>query len=148
MSEQSKFVNVYIENCIALIHEYTSQILQLKTQVRIANDHITEQDSIIGQLTNDLQSARTENLEMENLRETASRWEGEYNQANNKLSHMNTLMAQLTTMKIDIQERDAKIAELEEKLNRKNKVKPRSEPVLDEVIINTTEEPKKMTDDF
>lgn len=148
MSDQSKFVNVYIENSIALIHDYLSQILQLKTQNRLANDHITEQDSIIGQLTSDLQSARTENLEMENLRECASRWEGEYNIVNNKLTHMDTLLAQVASMRNDILDRDRKIAELEDKLNKKNKVKSKSEPVSDELVINTMEETKPPADDF
>ena len=48
MSDSNKFVNSYIETCMNTLQENLANIVQLKTQLKLANDLIAEKDAVIG----------------------------------------------------------------------------------------------------
>lgn len=51
MTDANKFINNYIEISTNALHEYLNQTLQLKTQLKLANEIIQEKDKLIGQLS-------------------------------------------------------------------------------------------------
>lgn len=133
MSDQTKYINAYVDTAVGILHEQLNLFLQTKAQLKVANDLIQEKDAIIATLQNQLATKTDEfNITNHSLME-ARHWESEYNSMKNKVSHMETLTNQLVDMKRMIQERDKKIEELEDRLNPKkpvinnnNKKKPSS----------------------
>ena len=117
MSDVNAFMNAYVDHAIGMIHENINVILQLRTQLKLANDLIVEKDGVIGSLTSQLESNKVSGDEMSILRDQKRHWEEAHNSMANKVSHLETALSQIAQMKREIQERDIKIAELEEKLN-------------------------------
>ena len=113
MSDQTKYINAYVDTAVGILHEQLNLFLQTKAQLKVANDIIQEKDAIIATLQNQLATKTDEfNITNHSLME-ARHWESEYNSMKNKVSHMETLTNQLVDMKRMIQERDKKIEELE-----------------------------------
>jgi len=140
MSEQSKYINTYLDHSVGMIHEYISLVLQLKTQTKLANDGIIERDEIIKNLQNDLEATRSEysnvkinldktiasdNEQINQLRGDASKWESEYNNMKAQVDHMNTAVNQINEMKRMILDKDKEISSLQKELeNLKNPPPP------------------------
>ena len=131
MSDTNAYVNAYIDNAIGMVHENINIILQLKTQIKIANDIISEKDKIIGTLMSQVESCKNSSDEMIHLREVARVAEEAHKNTLSKVSHMETALTQIVQMKSEIKERDAKIAKLEEKLNSapKKTINTKNKPV-------------------
>lgn len=159
MSDTNAYVNAYIDNAIGMIHENVNVILQLKTQVKIANDVIKEKDGIIGSLTPQLESSKVNFNEMVVLRDKVKSLEESYNTMLIKASHVDTALAQITQMKAEIKQRDDKIAKLKEQLalalkptkktiNTKNKLVAVAGDAKDEVSNTPVAIAGNATDDF
>ena len=101
MTEQNKFVNTYIENCIQVIHEYLSNILHLRTQVKILEDSVSEKDSQIIDLNNRINELVNNNQQLKELKLKYENAESNYSAAMNKLKHMETLQKQYLELKKD-----------------------------------------------
>lgn len=115
MSE--KYFNAYVDSAVGLIHEYVASTLQLKAQLRVANEVIAEKDNTITSLSNEVQSLRansdeaSRNLqsqmhdlqvklsEAEKAKTDAKYWEDSYHGMTNKVSHMEVLTKQFNDMK-------------------------------------------------
>ena len=153
MSDQNKYINGYIDNAVGMIHENVNLILQLKTQLKMANELISEKDSIIGNLSSELQLSKSDNEVITDLNETIKKLENRNvslqdanNGLNSKVSHMDTLLKQISQMKTDILAKNAEIQELNEKLNPKKKIKTINTKKAD--IVEETPAKPKMVDDF
>ena len=123
MSDPNKFINTYIDTTIATLHEYVGSSLQLKTQLKIANDLLIERDETIAQLVSenenfknnfttnhdDAESVRVALLSCQDKLKIA---EESHTAISSKVSHMDTLLKQLTDMKNEIKTRDDQIASL------------------------------------
>lgn len=120
MSDTNKFVNAYIDVAVNQVHEYLNSVLQLKAQLKISNDLVTEKDEIISQLNQQLESNKIENDEMVRLRNEARRWETAHNAMAGKASHVDTALAQIAEMKKELLLREEKIAKLEVQLKGGN----------------------------
>lgn len=127
MSDQSRYVNTYIENSMGMIHEYVSLVLQLKTQVKIANDVIVERDAVISSLQSEMESIKLQSLssseEIDRFRTDASRWEREYNVAKSKIEHIDTFANQINEMKQMLIEKNREIEKLQKKIESLTKSK-------------------------
>lgn len=117
MSDTNAYVNAYIDNAVGMIHENINVVLQLKTQVKMANDIIKEKDNIIGSLMSQLESSKKISDELAHYREVARQAEEAQKNAASKNAHMDIAVSQIASMKSEIKIRDAKILKLEEKLN-------------------------------
>ena len=104
MSDNNKYVNLYIENALGLVHQYLNDILQLKTQNKILDDLVSEKDQVIKSLENNLNQNTANNDEISRIRANANSMEEQYNAMKNKVSHMDTLLNQINDMKRIIQE--------------------------------------------
>lgn len=126
MSDQT-YVNYYIENVVGVAHEYLNTILQLKTQLRIATEAVSEKDILISSLQSEIESLRNNNLTLNDIVSKsvhdAISMEGQLHGLQNKVSHMDTLLAQVSDMKRIIKEKDAELEVLRRPIIN-NKKKP------------------------
>jgi uncharacterized phage infection (PIP) family protein YhgE len=134
MSDPNKFINTYIDTTIATLHEYVGSSLQLKTQLKLANDLLLERDAAISKLTDEKDAAVSRlTSEIESINNTFSTnqdntetmkaallscqdklriAEESHSAISSKVSHMDTLLKQLSDMKNEIKTRDDQIASL------------------------------------
>lgn len=101
-----KYYNAYVDSAVGVIHEYVSMNLQLKAQVRVANELLAEKDRLliekdnfINSLQNDINVVKSVSSENDKLKNDAKYWEDSYHGMMNKVSHMETLTAQFNDMK-------------------------------------------------
>jgi predicted RNase H-like nuclease (RuvC/YqgF family) len=103
-------------------------VLQLKTQLKIANELLAEkekamveQDRIIGeqnQIIADVDAQNdTKTSENQTLQNEKQTLQNEVNALRSKTAHMDSCMKSVVDLKKEVQIRDAKILELEQKLN-------------------------------
>ena len=112
MSDTSKFVNAYIDLTVSQLHEYLNNLLQVKAQLKVSNDLLSEKDAIIAKLTQDLETNKADNQEIVKVRDQARKWEDAHNAMAGKVAHLDTALAQISQMKNEVIERDKKLAEL------------------------------------
>lgn len=130
MSDANKYMNAYIDHAIGMIHENINVVLQLKTQLKMANELLAEKDAAIGSLMSQLNSYKVDSDEISELRDNARRLEESFNTMATKASHIDTALGQIAQMKAEIKQRDAKIAKLEEKLNpTKKTINTKNKPI-------------------
>ena len=168
MSDQSKYVNAYIDIVVNNLHENLTTMLQLKTQLKLSNDVILDKDSVIGQLQADIDSLKNSlNSEQESIRQTneeistvrasSRHWEDSYHAMENKVSHMDSLLNQISEMKHEIKKRDVEIEEMKNEIQNRDvqivelQKKPEPKPIVvepptKEVVIK--KKPIKQVDDF
>jgi chromosome segregation ATPase len=151
--DQNKFVNTYIDTAINTLHEFTSNALQLKTQLKIANDLIQEKDEVIASVLKDKENIlarQTEDIsskdaiiaskdeqiislnkelaisssELSSTQKPLKELENINHSLLNKVAHMDTLVNQMNDMKRQIIERNQKIESLEKQIEELNAPKP------------------------
>lgn len=135
MSE--KYFNAYVDSAVGLIHEYVASTLQLKAQLRVANEVIAEKDNTITSLSNEVQSLRTNSnqanqelqaqmhdlqvklSEAEKAKVDAKYWEDSYHGMANKVSHMDLLTNQFNDMKSQFLAKCREFEDLQRNFNEK-----------------------------
>lgn len=155
MSDPNKFINTYIDTAMATLHEYLGSSLQLKTQLKLANDLLIERDTTIGQLNSEIQNLRTNysvnqetneqaKSELVSCQDRLKIAEESHAAIRNKLSHMDSLLNQVTEMKREIQLRDEtisnkdiQIATLQEKINQLENPPPVQVPEVTPTVVKT-----------
>lgn len=154
--DQNKFINTYVDHAIGMVHENISVILQLKTQLKLAQELIVEKDQIIKDIEQQLESSKTDTSELNTHRNNARVWEDSYNAMKQKISHMDTLVKQISDMKNVILEKNNVIKDLSEEIElsknppkvtstRKKKITP---PVANTSNLVLTENYTEQKDDF
>ena len=124
MSDQNKYINTYIDIALGTVHDYLNTLLQTKTELRIANDLVSQRDQVISALQTELEQEKLYHTELDDARSNAVRWENEVNNLKNSVSNFDTLTNQYNTLKQAIVERDHEIAALKtENEELKTKVK-------------------------
>lgn len=118
--DQNKFINTYVDHAIGMVHENISLILQLKTQLKLSQELIVEKDQTIKNLETELQTNRSDSSELDKHRENARVWEESYNAMRQKISHMDTLVKQISDMKNMIHDKDRVITEKDSTINNLN----------------------------
>lgn len=100
---QQKFISLYVDKAVGMLHEYLGTIIQLKTQLQMANDLIQEKDQVIASFNSESEKVKSEstnlNQELEQAKANARSWEDQFNAMKNKISHMDTLTNQYNEMK-------------------------------------------------
>ena len=188
MSDPNKFINTYIDTTIATLHEYVGSSLQLKTQLKLANDLLIEKDATITQLISEKDTALEKLInekdatvskltsELENINNNFSATQGNtetmkaallscqdklkiaeesHSAIASKVSHMDTLLKQLSDMKNEIKTRDTQISSLNTDLVAKDtQISTYNEKVdnltsaltdKDKVILELTQKLEKLT---
>jgi chromosome segregation ATPase len=145
---QTKYVNAYIDTAVGTIHEYLATTLQLKTQVKVSNELIREKDELIASLRNQVEDNKKADFEYNKAKDDARKWEEQFNAMRNKVSHMDSLISQITEMKRIINEKDETISNLnkriEEVINQPaniNRKKQKATPKAEVLLVEKTEQP-------
>jgi predicted RNase H-like nuclease len=166
MSDQNKFINTYIDNAVGIIHEQVTNILHLKTQLKLSQDSLAEKDGVIEALNSKIveleentNKKSVEDTEYQRALSNAASWEQSYNAMVNKVSHMDTLLKQVGDMKKQIKDRDEEISSLKNEINDiqsksvvkkkppvKKQINKQETPVLVELINDEQKNDNK--DDF
>jgi hypothetical protein len=144
--DQNKFINTYIDVVVNSLLEYVKTNMQLQTQVKVNEFVVAEKDQIIASLNQKF----LENKVAEDWRVKYEAAETNYAASQNKLKHMDTLLAQISDMKKTIMLKDeqillkdAQIAELTAPKKVINKKKKEEVTTLTEQITQ-----EKTLDDF
>lgn len=140
--DQGKFINTYIENVMNSLIENVKVNLQLQTQVKVNESVVAEKDQIISSLTQQL----NENKVAEDWKTKYEAAEKNYNAVLGKLSHMDTLLHQVSEMKKIISEKDAQIDKLNEELEELKNPKKVINTKTKKIVAQVKQE--KLTDDF
>ena len=141
MTDQNAYINAYVDNSVGMLQEYVTMVLQLRTQNKIASDMVAEKDATISSLREQVDNVKVEleeelgkvkaelesyksqlgnnNEQINQSRADAIKWEKEYNDMKNKVSHMDTLTSQMNDMKKQIIDKDNEIQVLKDKLTPK-----------------------------
>lgn len=142
--DQNKFINTYIDIVVNSLLEYVKTNMQLQTQVKVNEFVVAEKDQIIASLNQKF----LENKVAEDWKVKYEAAETNYAASQNKLKHMDTLLAQISDMKKtillkdeQILLKDAQIAELtapKKVINKKKKeeVTPLTEQITQEKTLD------------
>lgn len=160
MSDANKYFNSYIDIIIGTLHQYLNDVLQLKTQLKLSNDLISEKDEVINSLRNNVEKNNSIDRDIETYKNNSVDWENKFNAMKNKISHMDTLSKQLIDMKGIIIEKDSEMLELNTKLEKQRKTitdlesvinkrkKPAKKEKVNFLFTNAEINKTKLTDDF
>lgn len=174
MSDQGKFINTYIDVIIGSVHEMLNTTYQLKTQLKLTNEIISQKDEEIASLREHIENSqksesvisdtiKSNNEEINRLRSSISSLESENVALKNKQSHLDSSIQQIIEMKNEVKKRDSiilekekQIDELNSKLEEEKKKKTMKEvkklkqleKLNEEVELNSTELFAENKDDF
>lgn len=176
MSE--KYFNAYVDAAVGTIHDYVASTLQLKAQLRIANEMIAEKDNTIAAMAAETENVRsTLTAEIETVRSNmtseiahlkshvdqsneaitqASQWEQKYQAMLTKVSHMDTLSKQYNDLKkqyllvqSELDKAKKKLEDIEEANKSPKKVINTKSGASTKPVATTEEKTKETnTDDF
>jgi cell division septum initiation protein DivIVA len=93
--DQNKFINTYIDIVVNSLLEYVKTNMQLQTQIKVNEFVVAEKDQIIASLNQKF----LENKVAEDWKVKYEAAETNYAASQNKLKHMDTLLAQISDMK-------------------------------------------------
>ena len=135
--DQNKFINTYIDVVVNSLLEYVKTNMQLQTQIKVNEFVVAEKDQIIASLNQKF----LENKVAEDWKVKYEAAETNYAASQNKLKHMDTLLAQISDMKKTIMLKDEQIAELtapKKVINKKKKeeVTPLTEQITQEKTLD------------
>lgn len=99
MTDQTAYVNTYLEHVMSMVHDQLNQLIQLRTQLKLTESVIAQKDAVIADLNNKFLSTENSEIEMNNLRERARIAEDSFHAMSNKVSHMETLQNQFSELK-------------------------------------------------
>ena len=142
MVDQNTFINTYIDIIVNSLTDQIKANLQLQTQVKVNEFVVADKDKIITSLNAQL----NDNKVAEDWKVKYEASETNYASILAKLSHMNTLLAQICDMKKIILEKNKEIEELKspKKVINTKITKTKEEPLS----IVKEEKSEKKTDDF
>ena len=142
MVDQNTFINTYIDIIVNSLTDQIKSNLQLQTQVKVNEFVVADKDQIISSLNAQL----NDNKVAEDWKVKYEASETNYASILAKLSHMDTLLAQISDMKKIILEKNKEIEELKspKKVINTKITKTKEEPLS----IVKEEKSEKKTDDF
>lgn len=114
MSDANKFINYYVEHALGMVHEHINTLLQVKTQLKVAQEQLGEKDAVIASLKNEMGNHVANAEELNRAKAQATSWEDSYNAIKSKLSHMETLANQMGDAKKIMMDKNSTIEKLNE----------------------------------
>lgn len=139
MSDQTAYINTYIDVAMEIILTYLKESMQLKTQLKIANAIIAQKDHVISTFNENKKNFETDLDELNASRNNAKRWEEQYNAMSQKVSDMDTITAQFNAIKKDYIRKEDECDTLRKqvsKLNEELKLLKKTKAVVGKNDIN------------
>ena len=168
MSDPNKYINVYIENSLGLVHEYINILLKTKTEAKLMEEVLKDKDLEIARLSEEVTGLRGNSVNVNEALEKARVWEDQYNSMKQRVAHMDTMASgfneikqrlvekntdvdrmatELHQLRQDVAEKDRIIQELERELKpfRKDIKVAAPKKVVAKKEINTVDKAKEET---
>jgi len=145
MSDANRYVNAYIDTCVATINELNIKYIQSQAQLKVASDLVADREKIISELQSELENQKSINENSKKSLDDAKIMEDSYNAMKNKLSHMDTLMNQMGQMKLKISSKDEEIQKLQNQIIEITTGKPKKKKEIKEEVPET---PSETVNDF
>lgn len=117
MNDQNKFVNAYIEASVATLHDYLNQLLQTKAQLKVTTDMVSHLQAELNNTKTELEQSRNNHNEKDSVIRSFSQLEHINNALQNKVSHLDTALNQISEMKKNIADKDEVIKNLETQID-------------------------------
>lgn len=117
MSDQGTYINTYLDHSVGMIHEYIGMVLQLRTELKLANDLVSQKNGVISALQAELESDRSDKNELNHKEQNIRNLEGELSALRNKVGHMDTLTNQFNDIKRDFIEKDKELENVKKELS-------------------------------
>lgn len=109
MSDPNRYINVYIENALGMVHEYINLLLQHKTQARLMEETIKDKDLDIARLSEEITNLRENSVNASELGEKARIWEDQYNVMKQRVAHMDTMASGFNEIKQRLVEKNTQV---------------------------------------
>lgn len=119
MTDQSAYVNAYIENIMGMVHDQLNQIIQLKTQIKVTEPLLAQKDATIADLSSKVTTSQHTDAEVTALKQKLRVTEDSFHALTNKVSHMETLQNQFNNVKKRLIEKEKEIEDLKAALENK-----------------------------
>ena len=153
MTDQSAYVNAYLESAMAMLHDQLNQVVQLKTQVKLSENLLSQKDSTISDLSSKITTTTSATeKEFAALKEKARIAEDSHHALVNKVSHMEALQNQFNELKKLYIDKEKELTETKQLLEELKSVKESSDVSKRKINIKKKEEPdqlsNKESDDF
>lgn len=104
----AQYINTYLDFAVGAAHDYLNIVIQLKTQLKIANDILLVKDQTITELTEQKETLLKDQLDKEHLQNLESEIIG----LRNKASSFDGIVCQINDMKQIVRDRDQSISGL------------------------------------
>lgn len=118
MSDANKYINTYVQLAVDQVHSYLNDILQLKTQLKVANDLIQEKDQVISSLHENETVNKDMQTEISDLQNKSRNWENQYNAMSNKAAQVDALSNQFNEVKKELINKMEENGRLSDNVNR------------------------------
>lgn len=122
MSDPNKYINVYIENALGMVHEYINLLLQHRTQAKLMEETIKDKDLDIARLSEEITNLRENNVNASELGEKARVWEEQYNSMKQRVAHMDTMASGFNEIKMRLVEKNTQVDQLATELDQLRQV--------------------------
>lgn len=96
--DSGKYINAYVETISGTLHEYLNNILQLKAQLKIAEEMIGEKDAALQSMSNQLLERDIADVELGKLRTQLDQVSNENAALRNKASQVDTFTDQILSL--------------------------------------------------
>jgi DNA repair exonuclease SbcCD ATPase subunit len=158
MSDANKYINVYIENALGLVHEYINILLKTKTEAKLMEEVLKDKDLEIARLSEEVTGLRGNSVNVNEALEKARVWEDQYNSMKQRVAHMDTMASGFNEIKQRLVEKNTEVdriatelqqlrQDVAEKNNIIQELEKQLKPFLKDVKVTATKKavtpPKK-----
>ena len=123
MSDTNVYVNAYLDHSVGMIHENITQILQLRTQNKLATDLLKQKEELVASLQQELDKNKTQSeewhknadsfgVELNKKRDEFKKLEDECNALRGKASHLDSISSQLNNTNQELARRTGEVDQL------------------------------------
>jgi chromosome segregation ATPase len=109
MSDANKYINVYIENALGLVHEYINILLKTKTEAKLMEEVLKDKDLEIARLSEEVTGLRGNSVNVNEALEKARVWEDQYNSMKQRVAHMDTMASGFNEIKQRLVEKNTEV---------------------------------------
>lgn len=109
MSDPNKYINVYIENSLSLVHEYINILLKTKTEAKLMEEVLKDRDLEIARLSEEVTGLRGNSTNVNEALEKARVWEDQYNSMKQRVAHMDTMASGFNEIKQRLVEKNTEV---------------------------------------
>lgn len=133
MSDPNRYINVYVENALGMVHEYINMLLQHRTQAKLMEETIKDRELDIARLTEEVTQLRQNNTNVTEAMEKVRVWEEKYNSMKQQVAHMDTMASSFNDMKKRLIEKNTEVDQIATETQEIKKVVIEKDRIIDDL---------------